>query len=309
MRTLRREGHEVLGIDLVESAYTDIVGSVVDRAVARKCLMGTEALIHTATLHKPHVGTHSWQDFVDTNVTGTLNLLEEAIAAQVSSFVFTSSTSVFGRALVPAPGLPASWITEDVASVPKNIYGLTKKAAEELVELAHHDHGLGCVILRTSRFFPEPDDRPEIAGAYDDANIKVNELLYRRVDVQDAVTAHLAAVDRAGDIGFGRYIISATTPFSQADLAELRVDAPTVVRRYFPSYADVFESRGWKMFPSIERVYANQAARTELGWAPRYDFQMALDRLRAGQDFRSPLALEIGAKGYHEGSVHPYTSR
>lgn len=150
---------------------------------------------------------------------------------------------------------------------------------------------------------------PEIAGAYDDANIKVHELLYRRVDIQDAVTAHLAAVDRADDIGFGKYIISATTPFSQADLAELRVDAPTVVRRYFPNYAEVFESRAWKMFPSIERVYANQAARTALGWAPRYDFQTALDHLRAGQDFRSPLGLEIGAKGYHEGSVHPYTSR
>lgn len=160
VRTLRREGHEVLSIDLVESAYTDIVGSVVDRGVARKCLTGTEALIHTATLHKPHVGTHSWQDFVDTNVTGTLNLLEEAIAAKVKSFVFTSSTSVFGRALVPAPGLLASWITEDVAAVPKNIYGVTKKAAEELVELAHHEHGLACVILRTSRFFLEPDDRP-----------------------------------------------------------------------------------------------------------------------------------------------------
>lgn len=309
VRTLRRDGQEVVGIDLVESPYTDVVGSVVDRALSKKLLAGAEGLIHAATLHKPHVGTHSWQDFVDTNVTGTLNLLREAIAAKVRAFVFTSSTSVFGRALVPAPDLPASWITEDVVAVPKNIYGVTKKAAEELVELAHHDHGLPCVILRTSRFFPEPDARPEVAGTYEDANIKVNELLYRRVDVEDAVTAHLAAVDRAGDIGFGRYIVSSTTPFDRADLAELRTDAPAVVRRYFPSYADVFEERGWKMFPSIERVYANQAARTELGWAPRYDFQMALDRLQVGQDFRSPLALEIGAKGYHEEPVYPYTSR
>jgi UDP-glucose 4-epimerase len=35
-------------------------------------------VIHTATLHKPHVATHAYQDFIDTNITGTLNLLEEA---------------------------------------------------------------------------------------------------------------------------------------------------------------------------------------------------------------------------------------
>jgi UDP-glucose 4-epimerase len=53
---------------------------------------GVQAVFHTATLHKPHIATHSRQDFVDTNVTGTLNLLEEAAAAGVASFVYTSTT-------------------------------------------------------------------------------------------------------------------------------------------------------------------------------------------------------------------------
>jgi hypothetical protein len=39
--------------------------------------------------------------------------------------------------------------------------------------------------LRTSRFFPEPDDVPEKRAAYDEDNLKVNELLYQRVDVED----------------------------------------------------------------------------------------------------------------------------
>ncbi len=38
-------------------------------------------MFHAATLHKPHVATHSRQDFVDTNIIGTLNLLEEAVTA------------------------------------------------------------------------------------------------------------------------------------------------------------------------------------------------------------------------------------
>jgi nucleoside-diphosphate-sugar epimerase len=223
--------------------------------------------------------------------------------------VFTSSTSAFGRALVPPAGAPAAWITEDVASVPRNVYGVTKTAAEDLCELVHREHGLPCLILRTSRFFPEPDDRDEVRAAYDDANIKVNELLYRRVDLEDVVSAHMLALERAPAIGFGRYIVSATTPFGRDDLAGLRADAPAVVRRLFPDYEALYAKRGWTMFSSIERVYVNRHAQADLGWSPRYDFRHALDRLEAGEDTRSPLALSIGAKGYHATSTVVYTTR
>jgi UDP-glucose 4-epimerase len=227
----------------------------------------------------------------------------------VSRFVFTSSTSAFGRALVPPPGAPAAWVTEDVVPVPRNVYGVTKTAAEDLCELVQRDHGLPCVVLRTSRFFPEADDRDDVRAAYEDANLKVNELLYRRVDIEDLVAAHLLALERAPAIGFGRYIVSATTPFTRADLAELRADAPAVVRRLFPDYERVYAERGWTMLPSIERVYVNERARTELGWEPRWDFGRALERLHAGEDPRSELALAVGAKGYHAVSHGVYTTR
>ena len=58
-----------------------MVASVTDRAAVRAALEGAGAVLHPATLHKPHVGTHSRQAFVDTNVTGTLTLLEEAVAS------------------------------------------------------------------------------------------------------------------------------------------------------------------------------------------------------------------------------------
>jgi nucleoside-diphosphate-sugar epimerase len=113
---------------------------------------------HAPRSHKPHIATHSHQDFIDTNVTGTLTLLEEAVSAGVRSFVFTSSTSVFGRALIPPSGAPAAWIAEDVVPIPKNIYGITKLAAENLCELFHLQCDLPCIVLRTSRFFAEEDD-------------------------------------------------------------------------------------------------------------------------------------------------------
>ena len=309
VRRLREDGHEVVGLDILPSPSTAVVGSAADREAVRACVAGMDAVVHAATLHKPHVGSHPRQAFVDTNVTGTLALLEEAVAAGVGRFVFTSTTSAFGRALTPPPGAPAAWITEDVVPIPRNVYGATKTAAEDLCELVHREHGLPCLILRTSRFFPEPDDRDEVRAAYDDANLKVNELLYRRVDLADVVTAHQRALERAPELGFGRYIITATTPFTRDDLGELTVDAPAVVRRRFPEYEAVFAARGWRMFGAIERVYLNARARQELGWAPEYDFGRALELLSAGDDPRSPLARAVGAKGYHAVSTGPYTTR
>jgi UDP-glucose 4-epimerase len=309
VRVLEREGREAVGADLLPGPYTRVAGDLADRAIARQAVAGVDAVIHAATLHKPHVGSHSRSDFVDANIVATLNLLEEAVAAGVSRFVFTSTTSAFGRALTPDTGQPAAWITEDVVPRPRNIYGVTKTAAEDLCELVHRDHGLPVMILRTSRFFPESDDRDELRTGYLDLNLKVNELLYRRVDLEDAVSAHLAALDRAPQLGFGRYIVSATTPFAPGDAVALREDARAVVARVFPDCPALYDRLGWKMLPSSERVYDNARARRELDWTPRFDFRHALDRLTRGEDPRSDLALAVGAKGYHAETTGVYTTR
>lgn len=299
VRTLRDRGEQVAGLDIIEGPFTTHVGSVADRAFVKHSMQGVRRVFHAATLHKPHVATHARQDFVDTNITGTLNLLETAAAAYVESFIYTSTTSVFGDALVPPDGAPAAWITEDVQPIPKNIYGVTKAAAEELCQLFHRNHGLATMVLRTSRFFPEEDDNKTVRDGFADENIKLNEFLYRRVDIEDIVSAHLLAAEKAPLIGFRRYIISATTPFTPEDLPLLRENAPSAVRRHVPEYEAEFERRGWTMLDSIDRVYVNERARNELGWKPCYDFRFLIERLKAGEDMRSPLARRIGSKGYH----------
>lgn len=299
VRRLRTDKRPVRGVDLVASPFTDVVGSIADRTVVERCMDGVSAVVHAATLHKPHVATHSRQAFVDTNIVGTLNLLEAAVRVGVRAFVYTSTTSTFGDALVPPEGAPAAWITEDVVPVPKNIYGVTKVAAEDLCALAARNQRLPCVVLRTSRFFPEPDDNAAARDAYVDANLKTNEFLFRRVDIEDIVDAHLCALERLPGLRFGRYIISATTPFRPDDTAELRRDAPAVVRRRVPEWEATYAQLGWKMVPSIDRVYDNARARADLGWRPRHDFAAVVTRAKAG-DIRSPLARVIGAKGYHD---------
>ena len=300
MRTLATAKHEAVGLDIKPSPFTHYVGSIADRTFVDLCMRGVQGILHTATLHKPHIQTHSAQEFVDTNISGTLNLLEAAVAARAEVFVFTSTTSTFGRALMPAEGQPATtWITEEVVPIPKNIYGVTKLAAENLCELAHRKDGLPCIILRTSRFFPEDDDDRATRGGYDNDNLKVNEFLHRRVDLADAVTAHLAAITKAPMLGFDRFIVSATTPFTPQDLTELRTQAPLVARRCCPDYEPEYLRRGWSAPDSIDRVYVNQRARLLLGWQPKYDFHYAVQQLRAGQDYGSALARAVGSKGYH----------
>lgn len=300
IRLLADGPHDATGLDIKASAYTNIVGSIADPVVVATAMQGVDAVLHTATLHKPHVGTHSRQAFVDTNVTGTLTLLEEALRIGVSSFVFTSTTSAFGGALTPAPGAPAAWIDESVRGAPKNIYGVTKTAAEDLCELFHRRFGLPCLVLRTSRFFPEEDDNRERRARYPDVNAKANEFLFRRVDLADAASAHLNAVDRAREIGFGRYIISATTPFARSDLAALRTDPTSVVTRLYPDFEKVYAQLGYRMFDEIDRVYDNGKARRDLGWAPAFDFARILDQLRRGGPIGSLLARTVGSKGYHD---------
>jgi nucleoside-diphosphate-sugar epimerase len=300
VHTLRAMGHEVCGIDVLESPHTDRVGSITDRDLVRDGMAGADAVLHSATLHKPHVATHTMQEFVDTNISGTLVLLEEAVRASVKTFVFTSTTSVFGDALRPPPTQPAAWVTEDVVPVPKNIYGVTKTAAEGLCQLFHKRHGLACPVLRTSRFFPEDDDNAAVRREFTDANAKANEYLYRRVDIDDVVQAHLCALEHAQAIGFDRFIVSATTPFQYEDLRELRTNAPAVLDRRVPEYGEVYARLGWKMFAGIDRVYVNAKARQMLGWKPRHDFRDVIARLARGEDPRSALAIRVGSKGYHD---------
>jgi UDP-glucose 4-epimerase len=299
MRTFANGPHEAVGVDIVRSPYTHVLGSLADRAVVDDCMKGVDVVLHAATLHKPHVLSHSRQAFVDTNVTGTLNLLEAAAGNAVRAFVYTSTTSSFGDALTPPPGAPAAWITEDVVPIPKNIYGVTKVAAEDLCQLFHRNQQLSCLVLRTSRFFPEGDDIPAMRDAFDGDNLKVNELLYRRVDIEDVVSAHLCALDKASALGFGRFIISATTPFAPSDAAELGRDAAAVLRRVVPEHASIYSARNWQMLPRLDRVYVNDRAREALGWRPQYDFRRALAAVAGGVDWRSPLARSVGSKGYH----------
>ena len=281
---LRQEGHEVTGLDIAPGADTDVLGSVADRRLVDRVFAkhGIEAVIHSGALHKPDVVRYPRQAFVDVNVTGTLNLLEAAAAAGNDRFVFTSTTSLMVSEALHGGALDcAAWMTEDYAPLePRNIYGITKLAAEQLCRLAHREHGLAICILRTSRFFPEEDDTHRQPSG---PNIKANEFLNRRLTVEDAAEAHVAALERAPELGFGTFIVSAPPPFAPEDCDELALDPAAVVTRHFPEAPGLYARAGWTLPTRIDRVYVPAAAEARLGFRCRTDFAAVLEALKEGR--------------------------
>lgn len=280
---LREEGHDVVGLDVVPGPFTTIEGSVADRVIVARAMQGVSAVVHSGALHKPDIARHPASEFIAVNVQGTQNLLEEAIAAKVDRFVFTSTTSLMIsreiRAGKAGGARKAAWITEDLAPAPRNIYGITKFAAEQLCRMAFNDHGLPCIVLRTARFFPEEDDMAH-AIEQSEENTKANEFLFRRLSVEDCAEAHVVALERAPKIGFDLFIISAPTPFQPQDCEQLIADAPAVVERYFPDYPQLYATRDWTMFQSIDRVYSPARAEQRLDFRCRTGFAEVLHSLR-----------------------------
>lgn len=280
---LRARGHDVFGIDVVPGPDTNIIGSVTDRPLIDRIFgdYGIEAVIHAGALHKPDIARFPAQTFIDVNVTGTLNLLEAAAAAGHDRFLFTSTTSLMiTDAIRQEAGPSAIWLDEDFGPLaPRNIYGVTKLAAEGLCRLYHRDHGIACMILRTGRFFPEDDDTID---ALDGPNLKANEFLNRRLTVEDAAEAHLLALDRAPALGCETFVLSAPIAFARDDARVLRQDAAAVIARHYPDAPALYAARGWRLPASIGRVYDPGRAERLLGFRARTDFGSILAALRDG---------------------------
>jgi nucleoside-diphosphate-sugar epimerase len=283
---LRSDGHIVTGLDVAPGANTDVIGSVADRALVERTFgeHGIEAVIHAGALHKPDIVRYPESAFRETNVEGTRNLLEAAVRAGHDRFLFTSTTSLMISAAIRAGkaggATEAAWLDEESGPLqPRNIYGVTKLEAERLCRRVHEESGLAVMVLRTGRFFPEEDDtHRDLSGP----NIKANEFLNRRLTVEDAAGAHVAALAKAPALGFETFVLSAPPPFAREECKELLHDAPTVIARHFPDAPDLYARNGWALPASIDRVYDPFRAERLMGFRCRTDFRAVLDAIADG---------------------------
>ncbi len=264
--------HQVTGVDLRPGALTAEIADVRDTTRLVPLLGGCDAVIHCASLHVPDLAARSAQEFRAVNVEATQRLLQACGEAGVGRFVYTSTTSLYGDAMLPEAGA-AVWVTEDLVPQPRDIYDETKLAAEEACARAARD-GMSCVSLRMSRCFEEA---PRLVAIY---------RLYRGVDAEDVAQAHELAL-ACGPGGHQVFNVSAPTPFTRDDCRRLLEDASSVILERFSWAGAEFERRAWLLPRSIDRVYVVNRAIEGLGFRPVHDFASL---------FRRPAARPAGGE-------------
>lgn len=256
--------YDIAGFDMVAGKFTTQTGSLTDWSTVKEITKNAAAIIHTAALHAPHIATHSREDFIDTNIKGTLYLLEAAKLNGVNKFVYTSTTSLYGESMDDPD--KAVWITENVRPVARDIYDITKLAAEELCKDFFDKEKLQTVSLRVSRFWDEPLEK------------KVFYRMYRGLDVRDVALAHKLAVQQ-NHTDFEIFNISAQSIFTISDVVELRKNLQYFLEKRYPAIIDFFNQQKWKLPNYIDRVYVIEKAKELLGYNPVYNIDRMIDEI------------------------------
>jgi len=262
VKHLANLGHMVTGLDISGSATTDLIADVKDKYKIFEVTQGFDAVIHTAALHGRHMDlNYPREEFVETNIKGTLNLLNACVANGINKFLFTSTTSIYGKSLVN--DYKAVWVNEELSIQPRDIYDITKQSCEELCREFFEKDNIQATVFRVGRFLPEPD------------NLKLNHRLYRGLDERDGAEALKLALEHEFE-QFEVFNISSGSPFQKEDLIELKHDASNVIAKYYPEAIELYERNHWMLPASIDRVYRSDKALQILNYRPKFTFEYLL---------------------------------
>lgn len=262
VKHLANSGHMVIGLDISGAATTNLIADVKDKYRMLELSEGFDAVVHTAALHGRHMDlNYPREAFVDTNIKGTLNLLNACVANGIRKFLFTSTTSIYGKSLVDDNR--AVWVDEDLPVQPRDIYDITKQSCEELCREFFEKEKTEATVYRVGRFLSEPD------------NLKLNHRLYRGLDEQDGAEALRLALEHKFE-KFEIFNISSGSPFQTEDLVELKQNAASVIAKYYPEALQLYERNHWMLPKSIDRVYRSDKAIHMLKYQPKFTFEYLL---------------------------------
>jgi NAD dependent epimerase/dehydratase len=259
----------------VRDKFDVFAGDIRDPNGVRVAMKGCEAVLHLAALIAIPYSYHSPDTYIDTNVKGTLNVVQAARDLGVRKIIHTSTSEVYGTArFVP--------ITEEHPLQGQSPYSASKIGADQIAMSFHTSFGTPVVIVRPfNTYGPRQSARAVIPTiitqiANGARQIKLGAVRPTRDFnyVADTVAAFLAALESECGVGevinFGsNFEISIGETAQQiAEVMQVEIEIVTDEQRLRPENSEV------------ERLWAsNDKARKLLNWQPRYG---GLDGFRRG---------------------------
>ncbi len=250
----------------VKGCFEVFSGDIRDPHGVRESMKGCDAVLHLAALIAIPYSYHSPDTYIETNVKGTLNVLQAARELGIKRLVHTSTSEVYGTArFVP--------ITEEHPLQGQSPYSATKIAADQLAYSFYSSFALPVVIVRPfNTYGPRQSARAVIPTIITQIANGVKEIklgsIFPTRDfnfVNDTVAGFIAAVK--SDKGVGETInLGSNFEISIGDTARLIAEAMkaeiqivTDVARFRPNNSEV------------ERLWADNTKAAKLfGWQPQY---------------------------------------
>jgi NAD dependent epimerase/dehydratase len=273
----------------VKGRFEVFAGDIRDPHCVRVAMKGCDAVLHLAALIAIPYSYHSPDTYVETNIRGTLNVVQAACDLGVGKVVHTSTSEVYGTArFVP--------ITEDHPLQGQSPYSASKIGADQIAMSFYTSFGTPVVILRPfNTYGPRQSTRAVIPtiiaqivqGA---CQIRLGAVHPTRdfnyiADISSAFLRALASdrgVGEVANIGSNFEISIGDTARLIAEIMSADIEIVVDDRRLRPARSEV------------ERLWAsNDKAREIFGWQPQYGgrdgFQRGLSETIAW--FREPAHL------------------
>ncbi|EHQ30532.1 NAD-dependent epimerase/dehydratase family protein [Mucilaginibacter paludis] len=262
MAKLKAASVQAIGADLIPSSTTDLILDIKHKDQVNQACQDIDAIIHTAAIHGKHYDlNYPREEFIDTNIYGTLNLLNASVQLGIKQFLYISTTSIYGDAMVNP--VQAVWVDELLPERPRDIYDITKQAAEQLCRDFFYKEGLQTSVYRVGRFLPE------------ESNLQANHRLYRGLDERDGAEALYLALQHHFE-DFEIFNIASSSPFTKDDLKILKDNPVEVILKMYPEAADIYRAKNWSFPKSIDRIYVTDKAKKLLGYSPQFTFKYLL---------------------------------
>lgn len=250
----------------VRGQFEVFAGDVRDANGVGTAMRDCESVAHLAALIAIPYSYHSPASYVDTNVKGTLNVVQAARNLGVSRIVHTSTSEVYGTAqFVP--------ITEDHPLQGQSPYAATKIGADQIALSFHRSFGTPVTVLRPfNTYGPRQSARAVIPTVITQIASGKRRIQLGSVHptrdfsyIADTVAGFVAALDCAAavgevvNLGCGQEISIADAAHTIAEVMDVQIELETDEQRVRPEKSEV------------ERLWSsNEKARRLLGWTPEY---------------------------------------